>query len=235
MDFNIYFKRLNRYGEDYQTRIHNRRCEDFERYLQKSVYLVTFELEGEEQEGTLEPYSQNQTENLHYLKTRTNVKLPAGTLLWLGGESPWLVYYQEQNKPRGYNSYILLRMNNQIKWVDREGEPQMAWVYLYGQQDGVLKDDLKSKGANVLYTENLKSSFFVTSLNPKINKDDYFTIGEGELKEGFRVTGYDRHSAKGIEYVTIDPVYLFDENEAPHQTKQDNPDDFYWLNGGAIV
>jgi hypothetical protein len=52
------------------------------------------------------------------------------------------------------------------------------------------------------------------------------------LKEAYRVTGYDIQSTPGVEYVTVDPVYLRDNSSAPEQTVEDDPDDFYWLNGG---
>ena len=75
-------------------------------------------------------------------------------------------------------------------------------------------------------------SFFVMPTNENIRKDDYFTVGEGKLKEAYRVTGYDIQSTPGVEYVTVDPVYLRDNSPAPEQTQEDEPDDFYWLNGG---
>ena len=48
-----------------------------------------------------------------------------------------------------------------------------------------------------------------------IRKDDYLEIGEGALKEAYRVTGYDIISTPGVEYVTVDPVYLRDNSEPP--------------------
>jgi hypothetical protein len=127
----------------------------------------------------------------------------------------------------------MLKMTHLINWKDREGKQQNSWIYLYGQEDNMLKDELKSRSRmNVLYAENLKSSFFVAPLNEHINKDDYFTLGEGNLKEGYRVTGYDRVSTKGVEYVTIDPIYLYDESDTPKEVKGDNPDKFFWLQGG---
>ena len=57
-------------------------------------------------------------------------------------------------------------------------------------------------------------------------------IGEGALREAYRVTGYDIQSTPGVEYVSVDPVYLRDHTPAPEQTIEDDPDDFFWLNGG---
>ena len=46
--------------------------------------------------------------------------------------------------------------------------------------------------------------------------------------------GYDIHSTPGVEYVTVDPVYLRDNSEPPKQTAGDDPAEFFWLNGGKI-
>ena len=37
----------------------------------------------------------------------------------------------------------------------------------------------------------------------------------------------------GVEYVTVDPVYLRDETPAPTKPENDTSDDFFWITGGA--
>jgi len=57
----------------------------------------------------------------------------------------------------------------------------------------MLKDEIRSRSRmDTIYAENLKLSFMVIPVNENIQKDDYFEIGEGKLKEAYRVTGYDR-------------------------------------------
>ena len=68
--------------------------------------------------------------------------------------------------------------------------------------------------------------------NEYLRKDDYLEIGEGALKEAYRVTGYDIQSVPGVEYVTVDPVYLRDQTPPPVQKEDDDPAAYYWLNGG---
>ena len=70
--------------------------------------------------------------------------------------------------------------------------------------------------------------------NQYIKKDDYFIVGEHPFQEYYRVTGYDIQSSDGIEYVTIDPIYKYDLTPAPQQGSTDDPEDFFWLNGGQI-
>ena len=235
--YDIYLKRLNRYGNDYQTRTQNKRERDFENYLLKSVYRIEFEYDTKINPATFERYKQDETETLHYLLTRVDVNIPNGTVLMLPNKDdelkPWMVYYLEAIKASGYNRYVVLKMTHFLNWKDREGNSRSSWAYMYGQEDNMLKDELQSRSrSDARYTENLKGSFFVLPTNEYLRKDDYLEVGEGTLKEGYRVTGYDIQSTPGVEYVTIDPIYLYDNSPAPEKQEGDNEKDYFWLEGG---
>ena len=235
--YDIYLKRLNRYGNDYQTRTQNKRERDFENYLLKSVYRIEFEYDTKINPATFERYKQDETETLHYLLTRVDVNIPNGTVLMLPNKDdelkPWMVYYLEAIKASGYNRYIVLKMTHFLNWKDREGNSRSSWAYMYGQEDNMLKDELQSRSrSDARYTENLKGSFFVLPTNEYLRKDDYLEVGEGALKEGYRVTGYDINSTPGVEYVTVDPIYLYDNSPAPEKQEGDNEEDYFWLKGG---
>lgn len=234
----VYLKRLNRYGYDYQSRVQSQRERNFETLLLRSVYRVDFEYNGQSHPATLERYKQNETELMQYLLTRVSLNIPSGTILMIPDkdniEQPWLVYWLESIKSSGYNRYIVLKMTHNITWRDREGNEHSSWCYMYGQQDNMLKDEIRSRSRmDAIYGENLKSSFFVMPTTEFIRKDDYLEIGEGALKEAYRVTGYDLNSTPGVEYVTVDPVYLRDNSQIPAQSEDDDPAQFFWFNGGV--
>ena len=236
--FEIYKKRANRFGEDYQSRIQGAREETFERLLLKSLYRVDFNFEGETIPGILERYKQDETETLQYLLTRIDKNIPNGTVLLIPDKDdnlkPWMIYYLENIKASGYNRYIVLKMTHYLKWTARDGSTQESWAYMYGQESNMLKDEIRSRSRmDTLYAENLKLNFFVLPLNSKIQKDDYFIIGEGELQEYYRVTGYDRQSSEGVEYVSVDPTYEYDLTPPPEKSESDGDEDFYWFEGGA--
>ena len=233
----IYKKRVNRYGLDYQSRIQREREELFDLYLLKTIYRVDFLFEDEEVAGSLEKYKQDETQTLQYLLTKTSVNMPNGTILMIPDKDkikkPWLVYYLEDIRASGYNRYIVLKMTHYLTWIARDGSQQESWAYMYGQEDNMLKDEIRSRSRmDTIYAENLKMSFFVMPTTPKIKKDDYLEIGTGELKEQYRVTGYDIQSTPGVEYVTVDPTYEYDLTPAPQQQPGDSEDEFFWLNGG---
>lgn len=235
--YDIYRLRLNRYGLDYQSRIQTEREKLFKLYLLKTVYRVEFLYDNETIVGSLEKYKQDDTKTLQYLLTEVDVNIPNGTVLMIpdkdGNDIPWMIYYLESIKASGYNRYIVVRMTHFLTWRARDGSTQTSWAYMYGQEDNMLKDELKSRSRmDTLYAENLKSSFFLMPLNAFVRKDDYFIIGEKPYQEYYRVTGYDIQSSQGVEYVTVDPIYEYDLTPPPEQTAQDDPAEFFWLNGG---
>ena len=128
----IYTKRLNRYGLDYQSRIQNQRERLFENLLLKSLYRVDFEYNGYEIPAIFEKYKQDETETLHYLLTRTSVNIPNGTILEIPNKDnelkPWMVYYLEHINASGYNRYIMLKMSHYITWTARNGIECSTWA-----------------------------------------------------------------------------------------------------------
>ena len=228
---NVYSKRLNRYGLDYQSRVQAQREREFEGKLLKSVYRVDFEYNGETHPATLERFKQDETELTQYLLTRVSLNLPNGTILMIPDKDlvlqPWLVYWLESIKASGYNRYIVLKMTHQITWRDRDKNEQTSWCYLHGSGNSALRETLKTVGA--VYAEDDNSRFVIMPLNENIRKEDYIEVGEGKLKEAYRVTGYDIHSTPGVEYVTLNPMYIKDQTPAPEVKPGDKDEDQYWL------
>ena len=94
--FDIYRKRLNRYGIDYQSRIQNQREKEFDNYLLKTIYWVSFDYAGKECIASLEPDKQDETQVLQYLLTKRDLEIPGGTILTLTNKdnlkSYWMIY-----------------------------------------------------------------------------------------------------------------------------------------------
>ena len=235
--FDIYKMRLNRFGNDYQSRIQGAREYNFDLYLLKSVYRVDFMYNDQHYAGSLERNKQDNSETRQYLLTDVNLNIPNGTILFLTNkdniEVPWMIYYLENIKASGYNRYIVLKMTHYLVWKARDGEECSTYAYMYGQEDNMLKNEIKSRSRmDTLYAENLKLSFIVMPTHPKLRVDDYFVIGEKPLQEYYRVTGYDIQSTPGVQIVSVDPIYEFDQSAVPEKKPEDNNSDYFWLEGG---
>jgi len=150
-----------------------------------------------------------------------------------------MIYWKEDIEASGYNKYVVLKMSHYITWWDNDIEYH-SWAYMYGQENNMLKDELKSRSRmDTIYGENLKASFFILPFNRHLVKDNYFEVSRNGVIEAYRVTGMDRQSTEGVMFVTIDPIYKYDhtrrikyngteEYTSPVSEETNTADDYYW-------
>ena len=227
--YNVYRQRLNRYGLDFQSRIQGTREKEFENYLYKTIYRVDFQYNEKLIPGSLERYKQDYSETQGYLLTRKEDVIPNGSVLEIesqdGRKTPWMVWWLEQIEASGYNKYVVLKMTHYIEC----GEASQ-WGFFEGPGAKMVRDTTMQKAS--LYNENNTLHMFITASHPDLKKDEYFVVGEGKNKTAYVITAVDNYSTPGVAYVSVDPVPLRDETEAPIQTPDENDSDYFWLNGG---
>lgn len=228
--YQIYRQRLNRYGLDYQSRIQGSRETEFERYLYKTIYRVDFEYDGQMIPGSLERYKQDYSETQGYLLTRREDVIPNGTVLEIesqnGETHPWMVWWLEHIEASGYNKYVVLRMTHHL-----ECGGASQWSFFEGPGVKAVRDTIAQK--NSLYSENNLLHMFITASHADFKKDKYFTVGEGDSKAAYVITEVDNYSTPGVAYISVDPVPVRDESEAPIQAPEEKDEDYFWLNGGG--
>lgn len=231
----IYLRRLNRYGNSYQSRIQHKREREFENYLQKSVYKIDFKCNGFFYPGILEKYNQDESQTLQYLLTRRDLVLPQGSLIetkdCVNKKQYWLIYFLENISTSGYNKYVLLKVNYYFTVKDNNNKEIKIWCYLKGPMQSVVSDTIKSGALGTIYLEDFNKYLLITQKTPFIKKDLYFTLGEDWEQMSFRVTGYDTLSTPGIEFVSLDPTYKRDLSKIPEKTEEDGEYDYFWLQG----
>lgn len=231
----IYKKRLDRYGLNYQSRIQTERERLFDLYLLKSTYRIDFTYEDNVHPGSFEKYKQDTSETLHYLLTRIDLNIPGGTVLQIpdkdGVLKPWMVYYVEHIEASGYNRYIMLRMSHNLSFVARDGQNYTSYAYLHGKGETSMYDTKELNIARYLEDEN--TYYVVMPANQNLKRDDYVQVGTAPMAQQFRVTGYDLQSTEGVEYVTLDPTYEYDLTPPPTKQEGDNDEEFFWFTGGV--
>lgn len=229
----IYLKRLNRYGLDFQSRLQGQRERNFEIYLLRSLFRVDFEYAEKVHPASLERYKQDYSETQMYLLTRWDLDIPNGTILDIvnqdGTKQLWMIWWREMIESSGYNKYVVLKMTHELQWTE-DGTTYKQWGYFRGPGTSRIKDAIKSATGNVLYDENDNLHMFITPYNAHLKRENYFTIVEGETNQGFVITETDINSTPGVEYVTVDPTLLRHETNPP---LEDTSVASYWLNGGV--
>lgn len=234
----IYLKRLNRFGTNPQQRIQGHREFEFEVYLKKSAYRVTFEYNHCCHTGSFEKYKQDTTSTYHYLLTNVHLIMPAGTILMLPNKDhipePWMIFYLEDMKASGYNRYIMLKITDTVFWIGDDGRTHESFAYLCGPAKGLIRDIPKQFSPAPIYAEDENRYFFIMPRQPNLTKDLYIEIGHKPFQKCFRVVELDFISVDGIEYVLLDPIYKYDLSLAPPRKEEDTDEDRFWIDFGNI-
>ena len=235
MDYiEVYRKRLNRYGLDYQSRIQGQRERDFENYLLKSIYRVDFWYDNTYVPATLERYKQDYTETTCHLLTRRELEIPNGTMLRIesrdGKEQMYMVWWMEHIEASGYNKYVVLKMTHELTWRDAEYVSHTAWAYFSGPGTSTITDTIKSQGAEAIYQENNNLYMFITAYDSSLKREVYFENQQGETNSGYLISRVDVTSTPGIAYVSVDPSYVRPEDTTSKDNGNSAQD--FWLNGG---
>lgn len=224
-----YEARLWEHGEEPTERLNNARQANFNRFLKGSPHTIDFLFGGEDWQGVLEPYRQDETKALMYLLTVVEFQPPIGSILYIEEEN-WMVYWLDEHKNKGYNRWVLVRMSREVTWYNNDKSEHSSLAYVYGQQDNMLKNEIKSRSRSAaLYQENLKLYFMLMPATQVIEYGSYLVLEEGLYKQHFRVTGYDFLSTPGIVYVSIDPT-LPQDSRTDTDTVEPTEDD-PWLGG----
>lgn len=233
----IYRRRLNRYGLDYQSRIQGQRERDFDNYLLKSIYRVDFWYDNIYIPATLERYKQDYTETSCYLLTRRDVEIPNGTVLTIesqdGKQQQWMIWWLEHIEASGYNRYVVLRMTHLLTWRDQDGEVHEQWAYFSGPGTSTISDTLKSASGEAIYKENNNLHLFITSYNKSLQRDLYFENQQTETLQGYTISEVDFTSTPGVAYVSVDPTYIRDDTSTIVKEGTGNSMEWIWLNGGT--
>jgi hypothetical protein len=231
----VYKRRLNRYGLDYQSRVQGQRDRNFDDYLLKSIYRVDFWYNDTFTPATLERYKQDYTETQCYLLTKREVKIPSGTILMIesrdGAQKPWMVWWLEEIEASGYNRYVVLKMTHLLTWRDAENIPHEQWAFFSGPGTATISDTVKSSSGEALFSHNDNLYGFVTTYNNTIKRDVYFEVSYKETTNAYVVSELDVNSTPGVAYVTVDPSYIRDKSEEKVENPQSAAN--FWLNGGS--
>lgn len=211
--YDIYQKRLGRYGNTVQERMKNQRILLFEKYKAQSVYQIPFaDNEGKLRTAVFEPYKQNETKFLSYLLTDLDIELQDGwcdEIFDLDNKSlgKWMVFYLEENHSRGYNKYVMLRMSHVIS-INGMGEYP---CYCYGQMSTLIEDLVASRKADVWYEDKDKDGHIIMPALD-IKKDDYIIVN-GDENEPYLVTGFDKITIPGVIYIALNETMTRDTKE----------------------
>lgn len=251
---NVYERRLNRLGNDYQSRVQGQRENNFDNYLAKSLNRVFCKYINNADDvfyGIFETNRQDSSRTQCYLLTEVSRQIPNGTILSVENDihptshghdeninyqALWMVWWLEDDAVKGYNKYVILKMNQELQWsIDNKIYTQ--WGYFSGPGSQAIIGTSKNANNAAPYSERTSLYMFVMPYHPNLKKDNYFEITYNSHTLAFVITDIDFITTEGVMYVSADPSYTRDTTVAPSYPdgpSKEDQENYFWLNGGKL-
>lgn len=223
----IYLKRINRFGNNIQERIQNKREYDFEKTILKKSPNQVSVWEGlnswDEAEmppdylGILQTKEYDQDEIVDYLLVPCDRKIQMGKLLYFMDvrhqkrEHPWLAYAVDPYTTGSHNRYTVIELEEKMEWYV-DGIYHSSPVHAVGGGSGARDKNINLKfriqfAESGVFLPNKRYSIIMPA-DVSIKKNNKVTIGG----ETWRITGFDKISVNGVMYITLEE-YLTDKND----------------------
>lgn len=214
MDYfnDVYLKRINRFGDNIQSRVHGQMEYDFEDKLRKSVNRVDlFDYYNKDKqigEGILETNKIEEKKTLNYLCTRISDNYENGFMFYTQKpfskeKQTWLILFKEQYETIGYNRYKVVLLENELNWIGKDGLIHSTYVHYIGSMDSAIKEEFKIN-FDVAAGIPSKSLSMICAYNEDLKRDLRINIQD----ETWRVCGYDKISVPGVMYVTLEEDFV---------------------------
>lgn len=227
--FDIYKKRMNRYGDNATDRLEKGRQQNFEKFLYQSPHYTKFQYKEKEVECVFEPSSQDETKTVMHVLCRVGEKFNPGDIVTICSKR-YMFWYWDERQDSGYNRWNVIKLSQYIEWLNEDGSTWSNEAYIFSQQTNMLKNELKSRSRSAtLYLENLKLDFMIMPSDKNLEIGSYLVIKIDDMSRAERVTGIDFLSTPGVMYVSMDPTIERDLTPPPEKKPEDDDNDYFWL------
>ena len=145
----VYFSRVNHFGETTAERIKNSGIKAFEKWLAQSPFTVT-DLSVERGfyfSGIIETSKDREEKKLMYLYVANDIPIQVGDILtWRqdnGATEKWLLLQQIHKVHPTYQTFQIIKCNYELKWIDFNGYLRKSWAYAVSSVDSKVKSNFR--------------------------------------------------------------------------------------------
>lgn len=145
----VYFSRVNHFGETIAERIKNSGIVAFEKWLAQSPFtVVDLSVErGYYFSGIIETSKDKEEKKLMYLYVANDIPIKVGDILtWRqdnGVIEKWLLLQQIHKVHGTYQTFQIIKCNYELKWIDEKGYLKKSWAYAVSSVDSMIKSNFR--------------------------------------------------------------------------------------------
>lgn len=220
----VYFSRVNYFGDNTTDRINNSGIVAFEKWLAQSPFTVRhLSVErGLYFSGIIETSKDREEKKIMYLYVANDIPIRVGDILtWKqddGTVEKWLLLQKIHKVHPTYQTYQIIKCNYQIKWIDFDGKLRKQWAYAVSSVDSKIKSNFRMWHSLVSPQPNKFAEVIMPRPIFESGKEDLDRLMRGITfiieNEGWTVIECDWTSVEGIAYMSLTESkvnYLYDD------------------------
>ena len=209
----VYFSRVNHFGETYAERIKNSGIVAFEKWKAQSPFTVE-DLSVERGlyfSGIIQTNKDKEEKKIMFLYVALDIPVRVGDILtWRqdnGVIEKWLLLQKEHKVHEQYQTFQIIKCNYELKWIDMEGYLHKSWAYAVSSVDSKVKGNFRMWHSLISPQPNKYAEIIMPRPELQENTADYDELMRGINfiieNEGWTVIECDWTSVEGIIYMSL--------------------------------
>ena len=207
----VYFSRVNHFGETQAERIKNSGIVAFEKWMAQSPFTVT-DLSVERGlyfSGIIQTSKDKEEKKLMYLYVANDIPIQVGDILtWRqdnGAIEKWLLLQKIHKVHEQYQTFQMVKCNYELKWIDANGYLQKSWAYAVSSVDSKVKGNFRMWHSLISPQPNKFAEIIMP--RPQLVDTDVDELMRGIIfiieNEGWVVIECDWTSVEGVVYMSL--------------------------------
>ena len=209
----VYFSRVNHFGETTAERIKNSGIVAFEKWMAQSPFtVVDLSVErGYYFSGIIETSKDREEKKIMYLYVALDIPIQVGDILtWRqdnGVVEKWLLLQQIHKVHPQYQTFQIIKCNYELKWIDFNGYLRKSWAYAVSSVDSKVKSNFRMWHSLISPQPNKFAEVIMP--RPIFNdpSEDMDRLMRGVTfiieNEGWQIIECDWTSVEGIAYMSL--------------------------------
>ena len=209
----VYFSRVNHFGETVAERIKNSGIVAFEKWMAQSPFtVVDLSVErGLYFSGIIETSKDREEKKLMYLYVANDIPIKVGDILtWRqddGAIEKWILLQKIHKVHETYQTFQIIKCNFELKWIDFNGYLRKSWAYAVSSVDSKVKSNFRMWHSLISPQPNKFAEVIMPRPIFVDNSEDMDRLMRGITfiieNEGWTVIECDWTSVEGIAYMSL--------------------------------
>ena len=209
----VYFSRINHFGETKAERLKNSGIVAFEKWMAQSPFTVTdLSVErGYYFSGIIETSKDREEKKIMYLYVANDIPIIVGDILtWRqdnGVTEKWLLLQQIHKVHPQYQTFQIIKCNYELKWIDFNGYLRKTWAYAVSSVDSKVKSNFRMWHSLISPQPNKFAEIIMPRPIFVDKSEDMDRLMRGITfiieNEGWMVIECDWTSVEGIAYISL--------------------------------